>query len=93
MSEESIYTENGEITRAEAARRLHTARVAAGWKSLYSAARSMNLPVTMLQDYEKGRVLPQWPKLLRIARDLHLDPEILFPELYAQTKTGEEEMP
>jgi transcriptional regulator with XRE-family HTH domain len=86
MNDESIYTANGEITRAEAARRLSAARVAAGWTSLYSAARSINLPVTMLQDYEKGRAIPQWPKLLRIARDLHLDPEILFPELYAQTK-------
>jgi transcriptional regulator with XRE-family HTH domain len=90
MSDESIYTENGEITRAEAARRLNAARVAAGWPSVYAAARATGLPISMMQAYEKGHDIPKWPKLLRLARDLHLDPEILFPELYAQTKTGEE---
>lgn len=75
-----------EIPRAEAGRRLKAAREAAGWPTAYAAAAACGINIKHLYLYESGQRMPDWPQLLRLMVGLGLDPEILFPECYAQPK-------
>ena len=66
--------------------RLKAARLAAGFASASAAARACGIHVTHYGDYERGKKMPTWPTLHRIAVGLKLDLAYLFPELADRTR-------
>jgi hypothetical protein len=70
------------IDKQEAARRLRVAREEAGYPTARAAALALGPKMEQQWgDWERGKRLPAWPRLIDMAARLGLDPAILFPEL------------
>ncbi len=78
---------DGPIDAREAGERLRAARDDRGLSQTDAAAR-LGVARPRLAEWEAGRHVPDWPKLVWMVATLGYDPAILIPELFNRPTTG-----